>query len=161
VKLAVLRHVITLLLTAVEIVSTGGRLTLTKGGAAYPLINPCSLISNPGGKFPEITLIKTGLFGMGFSYSIGISTHVLSKKLLGSVLDHGLGLGIGPDVVVNLGLEIPEIEILNVLSLIFSRLSVALTTNVYVVVVMIDVGTPAINPLTFMFTPKGKPPLMI
>jgi hypothetical protein len=161
VKLIVLRHVITLPLTAVEIVLTGGRLTLMVGGDAYPLSNPCSLISIPGGKLPAITLIKTGLFGIGFSYSIGISTHVLSKKLLGYVLDHGLGLGIGPDVVVNLGLEIPEIEILNVLSLIFCRLSVALTTKVYVVVVTIDVGTPAISPFTDMLTPEGKLPLMI
>jgi hypothetical protein len=132
-----------------------------KGGDAYPLINPFPFISNPGGKLPATTLIRTGLFGIGFSYMIGISTHVLSKKLSIYVLDHGLGLVIGPGVVVNLGLEIPEIEILRVLSLIFCKLSVALTTNGYVVVDVIDVGTPAISPLTFILIPDGKVPLMI
>lgn len=59
------------------------------------------------------------------------------------------------------GLCAPVTVSVKVRSLMFCKLSVALTTNAYVVFADTLFGVPYINPLTVMINPVGRLPLMI
>jgi hypothetical protein len=61
---------------------------------------------------------------------------------------------------VNSGEATPEINIENVLSLIFDKLSVARITNVYVVSLITNPGNPELTPSVDNVNPRGKVPLI-
>jgi hypothetical protein len=63
--------------------------------------------------------------------------------------------------VVNCGIADPDIVNKNVLSLTLPRLSVALTANVDVVLLVTNVGVPDINPALVIAKPLGSSPLSI
>ena len=132
----------------VAIVAIASVFTCMTGGWAYPRINPATFISIPGGRCPSSTWMTTSLVGTGFEYSIGNWVQVLSKIFATT-----------PGGVVNAGEADPDNEMMNVLSRMLLRLSIALTTNVYDVSDVTSAGVPCSNPEPVIVSPDGKDPL--
>ena len=110
------------------------------------------MISNPGGRVPCDTRIDIGLLVIGLVYVIACSTHKLSSVV-----------NINPAGVVKYGAAVPDIVIVNVLSLIavFVRcVAVALTTKVDIVSCFTVSGVPEISPSVAKLNPAGKLPLI-
>ena len=96
----------------------------------------------------------TGLLVLGLLYVTGILTHTLSIVPPVGYVFIKLPLG-----VVNCGIADPDIVNKNVLSLMLPRLSVALTANVDVILLVTNVGVPDINPALVIDNPLGSSPL--